>query len=66
MSTVLLVIIAQVNGKVRGTVEVSVNINQEDAVTAALANANVAKFTDGKTLKKVIYVCGKILNLIVT
>ncbi|GAX76478.1 hypothetical protein CEUSTIGMA_g3923.t1 [Chlamydomonas eustigma] len=60
-----LVLPVQVNGKVRGTVEVSVNIQQQEAVTTALANANVAKFTDGKTIKKVIFVNGKILNLIV-
>ncbi|KAG2500715.1 hypothetical protein HYH03_001480 [Edaphochlamys debaryana] len=55
----------QVNGKTRGTVEVGVAAPQDEVVAAALANANVAKHTGGKELKKVIYVPGKILNLIV-
>eukprot|EP00983_Pelagomonas_calceolata_P085037 1156476-Pelagomonas_calceolata.AAC.4 len=32
---------------------------------AAMAAPNVAKYTDGKTIKKVIFVPGKIMNLIV-
>ncbi|GFH21761.1 uncharacterized protein HaLaN_19125 [Haematococcus lacustris] len=55
----------QVNGKVRGTVEVDPNAGQDQALAAAQANANVTKFTTGKTVKKVIFVPGKILNLIV-
>ncbi|KAJ9505029.1 hypothetical protein QJQ45_021514 [Haematococcus lacustris] len=55
----------QVNGKVRGTVEVAPNAGQDQALAAAQANANVTKFTTGKTVKKVIFVPGKILNLIV-
>lgn len=55
----------QVNGKMRGTVEVGVSIDQAAAVEAALGLNTVKKFTDGKEIKKVIYVPGKILNLIV-
>ena len=55
----------QVNGKVRGTVEVSVKVDQDGAVAAALSAPNVQKFTDGKEIKKIIFVPGKILNLIV-
>ena len=43
----------------------SVKIDQEGAVAAALAAPNVQKFTDGKQIKKIIFVPGKILNLIV-
>lgn len=49
----------------RGTVEVGVSADQSAAVEAALGLNSVKKFTDGKELKKVIYVPGKILNLIV-
>ncbi len=38
---------------------------QDDALAAALANGNVAKHAGGKEIKKVIYVPGKILNIIV-
>jgi leucyl-tRNA synthetase len=55
----------QVNGKVRGTIEVAPAIDQEGAVAEALANPNVSKFLEGKAIKKVIFVQGKILNLIV-
>jgi len=55
----------QINGKVRATLEVPRDIVQDDAVQAAMAAPNVAKYTDGKTIKKVIFVPGKIMNLIV-
>ncbi|KAI8470252.1 MAG: hypothetical protein J3K34DRAFT_262668 [Monoraphidium minutum] len=55
----------QVNGKMRGTVELGVDAPQDAALAAALELGTVRKFTDGKEVKKVIYVAGKILNLIV-
>jgi leucyl-tRNA synthetase len=57
--------VLQVNGKMRGTVEMGVAAEQAAAVDAALGLNTVKKFTDGKEIKKVIYVPGKILNLIV-
>ncbi|EFJ50272.1 hypothetical protein VOLCADRAFT_89222 [Volvox carteri f. nagariensis] len=54
----------QVNGKTRGTVQVAAAASQDDAMAAAVGNANVAKYTADKEIKKVIYVPGKILNLI--
>ena len=39
--------------------------DEAGASAAALADPNVTKFTDGKTLKKLVYVPGKILNFIV-
>ncbi|KIY92164.1 leucyl-tRNA synthetase [Monoraphidium neglectum] len=55
----------QVNGKMRGTVEVGVDAPEADALAAGLELNTVRKFTDGKEIKKVIYVAGKILNVIV-
>jgi len=54
----------QVGGKMRGTVDVSVDVTQEEAVAAAIAGP-AGKWTEGKEIKKVIFVPGKILNLIV-
>ncbi len=54
----------QVNGKIRGTVELAVDASQEVALAAAKAAPNVAAHLEGKTIKKVVYVAGKILNLI--
>ena len=49
----------------RGTVEVRNDVGQAEAQAAAMSVANIAKFVDGKAMKKVIWVPGKILNLIV-
>jgi leucyl-tRNA synthetase len=54
----------QVNGKLRGTVEVSKQISQADAEDAGRSIASVSKFLDGKPVKKVIFVPGRILNFI--
>ena len=58
-------IAVQVNGKLRGEVEVSVDADKETIIEQALAQPNVARFTDGKEIVKQIYVPGKILNLVV-
>ena len=55
----------QINGKLRGTVEVSKTIGQEDALAAGTALDNVARQIEGKIVRKVIFVPGKILNIIV-
>ncbi|KAL4430746.1 hypothetical protein ABPG75_006002 [Micractinium tetrahymenae] len=55
----------QVNGKMRGAVEVDVSIDQEGAVAAARGVGAVSKQLEGKEVKKVIFVPGKILNIIV-
>jgi leucyl-tRNA synthetase len=55
----------QVNGKVRGHVTLSRTATQDDAVKAALAVESVKPFTEGKTIKKVVFVAGRILNLVV-
>jgi len=55
-----------VNGKLRGTVEVDKGIGQDAAMAAALAELeNVRAQVDGGTVKKVIFVPGKIMNIIV-
>ena len=56
----------QVNGKLRGVVQLARDASEEIARAAALADAKVKAHVEGKALKKVIYVPGKILNFIVT
>ena len=58
-------VVVQVNGKVRTSLQLPVGASQAEAQKAALAEANVQKFTDGKPVKKTIYVPDKILNLVV-
>ncbi|CAI5465385.1 unnamed protein product [Closterium sp. Yama58-4] len=55
----------QVNGKVRATLQVAVGVGQEEAVAAALAHPNVARLVEGKSVRKTIFVKGRILNLVV-
>jgi len=50
---------------VRGTIQLAVDASQEAALAAAQAVPNVAAHVTGKTVKKVVYVAGKILNVIV-
>ncbi|MGZ3772888.1 MAG: leucine--tRNA ligase [Pseudobdellovibrionaceae bacterium] len=54
----------QVNGKMRGTIEISAQASEEEAVAAALAVAGVSSVLAGKSPDKVIYKAGRILNLI--
>jgi leucyl-tRNA synthetase len=56
----------QVNGKVRGSAKLARDATEADARRIGLEDPNVAKFVEGKTIKKVIYVPGKILNFIVS
>lgn len=55
----------QVNGKVRGRVRIATTADEAMALEAARGDANVAAHLHGKTLKKTIYVQGKILTLVV-
>lgn len=55
----------QVNGKVRGRAALARDADEGAARATALADPNVSKFIDGKPLKKLVYVPGKILNFIV-
>ncbi len=56
-------IAVQINGKVRGTVEIATNMDEVGAREAALAA--VASHLEGKTIKKMVYVPGRIINFVV-
>ena len=58
-------IVVQVNGKVRGKVTVTADADEETVKTVAFADENVKKFTDNTQIVKVIYVPGKLLNVVV-
>ncbi len=58
-------LIVQVNGKLRDRLTVPVDINEEEAKAAALASENVQAFIEGKTTKKIIYVPGRLVNIVV-
>ena len=55
----------QVNGKLRATVEGPTGMDQDAAEAAARSDENVARYLDGATLKRVIYVPNRLLNFVV-
>jgi leucyl-tRNA synthetase len=55
----------QVNGKLRGKIEVPANADKTLIEKMALENPNVTAFIDGKELKKIIVVPGRLINLVV-
>ncbi|MCD9098449.1 leucine--tRNA ligase [Luteimonas fraxinea] len=59
-----LTLAVQVNGKLRGTIEVAVDLPKDAIEAMALAEPNVVKFLDGLTVRKVIVVPGKIVNIV--
>lgn len=58
-------IVVQVNGKVRGKVTVATDADEDTVKTIAFADENVKKFIDNQHIVKVIYVVGKLLNVVV-
>ncbi len=54
----------QVNGKVRGKIEVSKDASKEEIIEKSQQEENVKAFLAGKTVRKVIFVPGKILNIV--
>ena len=58
-------IVVQVNGKVRGHVNIPANTDEAAALSAARANDNTANYLDGKTIVKEIYVPGRLVNFVV-
>ena len=57
--------VVQVNGKKRGELLVAPDADEEVVKAGALADAHVAPHLHGKTIKKAIYVKGRLLNLVV-
>ncbi|RMJ04024.1 Leucine--tRNA ligase [Marinobacter litoralis] len=57
-------VVLQVNGKVRAKQSVPADISKDDLEKLALENENVQRFTEGKTVRKVIVVPGKLVNVV--
>jgi leucyl-tRNA synthetase len=55
----------QVNGKMRARIQIAADATQDVVIAAALSDANVQKFVEGKPVKKAIYVPGKLANIVV-
>ena len=57
-------IVIQVNGKVRAKIAVSADASKDDIQEIALAHENVQRFTEGTTIRKIIVVPGKLVNVV--
>jgi leucyl-tRNA synthetase len=65
MKDVEVEIVVQVNGRVRGRVKVAAGASQEEVMKRAQEDAGVAGHLAGKTIRKVIFVADKLLNIVV-
>ena len=61
----LVEIVVQVNGKLRGRLSVAVDASKESIEADALADENVQRFIDGKEIRKVIVVPGRLVSIVV-
>jgi leucyl-tRNA synthetase len=60
-----LTLAVQVNGKVRGQIDVAANAGQEAILALAKADANVQRHIEGKAIRKEIVVPSKLVNIVV-
>ncbi|MFH1654509.1 MAG: leucine--tRNA ligase [Pseudomonadota bacterium] len=60
-----MLVIVQVNGKLRDKLTVSVDVSEDEIKEMALKSEHAKKFIEGKPPKKVIYVKGKLVNIVV-
>jgi leucyl-tRNA synthetase len=58
-------VVVQVNGKLRGQVEVASGASQDDVFAAVDANDNVQKWLSGKEVVKRVYIPGKLVNVVI-
>jgi leucyl-tRNA synthetase len=61
----LITLVVQINGRVRDRIEVAADISEAAATAAALASEQVQKHLDGKAPKKIMYVTGKLVSIVV-
>lgn len=59
-----LTLVVQVNGKLRGQIEVPASASREEVEAAARGNENVLRFTEGLSIRKIIVVPGKLVNIV--
>jgi leucyl-tRNA synthetase len=58
-------IVVQVNGKLRGRVNIAAKATEAEARGAALNDENVSKWIEGKEVRKFVYVPGKLINIVI-
>jgi len=65
LETEKILIVIQVNGKLRGKIEVPADTGEEDIKSMALIEESARKFIQGKKIKKIVYVPKKLVNIVV-
>ena len=60
-----ILLIIQVNGKLRSKLNVAANASKDEVEQLALADENVTRFIEGKQVRKVIVVPGRLVNIVV-
>ncbi len=58
-------LVIQINGKVRDRIKTPADISEEDAKELALKSENVQKHLAGKEPKKIIFIAGKLVNIVI-
>jgi len=58
-------LVIQVNGRVRGIIEAKADITQSEAEELAISQEKIKNWIEGKKIKKVIFVPGKLINIVV-
>jgi leucyl-tRNA synthetase len=58
-------LVVQVNGKLRARMDLAPGSDEEQAMAAAMAEQNVTRHTDGKDIRKIIYIPDRLLNIVV-
>jgi leucyl-tRNA synthetase len=58
-------VVIQINGKVRGTIEIDVNEGEDQIKRKVLELPDIKKWVNGLNIKKVIYIKGKLMNLVI-
>jgi leucyl-tRNA synthetase len=57
-------LVIQVNGKIRGKIQVAADAPKDEVEKMALADTNVQRFTDSVTIRKIIVVPGRLVNIV--
>ncbi len=60
-----IILIVQINGKVRDKIEAEADISEQDAKELTLSSEKVKKYTEGKEIKKIIFIKGKLINIVI-
>jgi leucyl-tRNA synthetase len=59
-------LVVQINGKLRARIDLEPGCDQEQAMTAAMAEQNVTRHTEGMEIRKIIHIPDRLLNIVVS